>query len=115
MTQDKQNPQSKKTIKQDSSAIPSLTLDIGRYDEFLQECDWSDQQKAEFLNALWSIVIAFVDMGFGMDATQAACGKLLESAFGNMFDDSHDVESEVSALPDNFKTVSKRKEEGVPS
>lgn len=112
MTKEKQENQ---TPKQATPPLPSLTLDIARYDHFLQECNWSEEQKAAFLNALWNIVVSFVDMGFGLDSTQAACGKLLESAFENMFDDSDDVKSKASLLPQNFETVTKRKEEGVPS
>jgi hypothetical protein len=38
----------------------------------------SEVQKREFLEALWSIVIAFVDMGFGVHPVQSVYSDLQE-------------------------------------
>lgn len=105
-----------KTIETNKqNALSSLTLDVSRYDQFLEECDWSEEQKAQFLNSLWHIVVTFVDLGFGMDATQAACGKLLKSAFENMFEGSDDVKSNLSHHHEKHEDAKDSEAEGVPS
>ena len=46
-------------------AQPILTIDVEKYQSWLNEPGLSDEQKVEFLQALWSIVVAFVELGFG--------------------------------------------------
>jgi hypothetical protein len=43
---------------------PTLDVDAGEYLHFLDDCDWTEDQKREFIEALWQIVIGFVDLGF---------------------------------------------------
>lgn len=109
------NKDIKTAENKEQNALSSLTLDVSRYDQFLQECDWSEEQKAQFLNSLWHIVVTFVDLGFGMDATQAACGKLLKSAFENMFEGCDDVRSELSYHHEKHQNAKDSEAEGVPS
>jgi hypothetical protein len=49
---------------------PALTLSPDEYLHFLAESDWSESQKREFIEALWSIVVSFVDMGFHIHPLQ---------------------------------------------
>ena len=56
-------------------APPSLTIDWQAYAAMLEESDWSDEQKRELVETLWSIVVAFVDLGFGVHPAQQACGQ----------------------------------------
>ena len=56
-------------------APPSLTIDWQAYAAMLEESDWSDAQKRELIETLWSIVVAFVDLGFGVHPAQQACGQ----------------------------------------
>lgn len=55
-----------------ASKPPVLTLDISLYEKYLEGSDMTDDQKREFLEALWSIVIGFVDLGFGIHPVQQA-------------------------------------------
>lgn len=52
---------------------PSITVDWDRYGQYLEESDLSDAEKRAFLETLWSIVVSFVDLGFGVHPVQQAC------------------------------------------
>ncbi|MEA2950937.1 MAG: hypothetical protein QOJ96_457 [Alphaproteobacteria bacterium] len=54
------------TIRQ----APALTFDPEEYRHFLADCDWTDAQKDEFTEALWGIVLNFVDLGFDLNPVQ---------------------------------------------
>lgn len=59
---------------------PSLTIDYDLYQKHLDETDMSEAQKRAFLDALWSIIVSFVDLGFDVHPLQQAapdkCGQL---------------------------------------
>lgn len=57
------------------TAPPSLTIDWDAYLPFFEDEDISEADKHELIEALWSIVINFVDLGFGVHPIQQACGK----------------------------------------
>ena len=57
----------------------SIEVDYHKYERFLETADLNEEQKREFIAALWSIIVAFVDLGFGVHPAQQAektCGKL---------------------------------------
>ncbi|MEM5474816.1 hypothetical protein [Pacificibacter sp. AS14] len=45
------------------------------YLPFFEDEDISEDQKREMIEALWSIMVSFVDLGFGIHPVQQACGK----------------------------------------
>lgn len=51
---------------------PSLTIDWDLYGSYLADSDMSDEQKREFIQTLWNIVVSFVDLGFGVHPIQQA-------------------------------------------
>ena len=60
----------------------SIEVDYQKYERFLEAADLSEEHKREFIAALWSIIVAFVDLGFGVHPAQQAektCGKLTDS------------------------------------
>ncbi len=63
---------------------PTLTIDWELYGKYLDESDLSDAEKREFLETLWSIVVSFVDLGFGVhplqQVTDNACAQQAEIA-----------------------------------
>jgi hypothetical protein len=48
----------------------ALTLDLEKYQAMLDAPDMTDAQKEELLTALWSIMVAFVDLGFELKPSQ---------------------------------------------
>ena len=57
-----------------SSARSVITVDVARYDEYLRDADMSPEQKEEFLRAMLSIVMTFVELGFGVHPLQQVGG-----------------------------------------
>lgn len=62
------------------SSKRTLTVDVKRYQEFLDGSGLSGEQKEEFLRAVWSVVVTFVELGFGVHPLQEVCGKDSDSA-----------------------------------
>ena len=55
---------------QHSESPAVLECDTEKYSEHLDEPDLSEERQAEMLQTLWSIMAAFVDLGFGVDSVQ---------------------------------------------
>lgn len=51
-------------------ARPIVGVDIEKYKALLDDETLSEAEKEAFLQALWSIVVAFVDLGFGVHPLQ---------------------------------------------
>ncbi|PUB90896.1 MAG: hypothetical protein DBP01_05225 [gamma proteobacterium symbiont of Ctena orbiculata] len=51
-------------------AVKPLACDPEKYREYLDEFDCSEEEQTELLQILWSIMAAFVEMGFGVDSIQ---------------------------------------------
>jgi len=58
-----------------SPSPPILTVDVEKYQAYLDGADMTEAQKEEFLQALWSIIVSFVDLGFGVHPLQEVCGE----------------------------------------
>lgn len=54
------------TSELDKDGAPTLSIDWDLYEQYLEESDLSDEDKREFIETLWSIVVSFVDLGFGI-------------------------------------------------
>ncbi|GLQ25460.1 hypothetical protein [Sulfitobacter pacificus] len=57
------------------TAPPSLSIDWDAYLPFFEDEDISGDDKRELIEALWSIMVNFVDLGFGVHPLQQVCGK----------------------------------------
>lgn len=53
-----------------ASGTCALTFDATEYCHFLADCDWTEEQKLEFIGTLWQIIIGFVDLGFDLHPIQ---------------------------------------------
>jgi len=62
-----------KDTADDGLQPPSLTIDWELCGTYLEDSDLSDAKKREFIETLWSIVVSFVDLGFGVHPVQQAC------------------------------------------
>jgi hypothetical protein len=59
----------------DLSSKPTVHVDVDRYKAYLDGSGMNDAQKEEFLQALWSIIVNFVELGYGVHPLQEVCGK----------------------------------------
>lgn len=57
----------------------TLDVDLMAFAHHLDGCDLSDEEKQDYLGIFWNLVMAFVDLGYGLSATQMACGHLSKS------------------------------------
>ena len=72
----------------DACQTPSVTVDWEMYAAMLDESDWTDDQKRELIETLWTIVLAFVDLGFGVHPAQS-CGQDDDQAQAKLADMVH--------------------------
>jgi len=49
---------------------PSVEIDTAKYQKYLDDPSLSEDQKEEIIKALWVILTAFVDLGFGVHPAQ---------------------------------------------
>ncbi len=88
---------------------PIITVDIEKYEHFLEESDWSDEQKAEFLQALWNITFEFVSLGFGVHPLQQIendCGERSENSYDDTILSPDVLNSLQQPLSTDFKDQS---------
>lgn len=52
-----------------------LEIDWARYEAMLADESLTEDERRRFLEALWSILIVFVDLGFGLHPVDQACGQ----------------------------------------
>ena len=53
--------------------------DLSEFAPYLDGFDLTEAQQQELLQALWSIMSAFADFGFGIEPTQMICGWIEQS------------------------------------
>ncbi len=57
-------------IIETSERLPALQIDVQQFQSYLDDLDITEESKIELLETLWSIVVTFVDMGFGIHPVQ---------------------------------------------
>lgn len=50
---------------------PTLTLDAALYDRYLEDSDLSPADRQALLEALWAVIVGFVDLGFAVEPAAA--------------------------------------------
>lgn len=58
----------------------TLSIDVARYRHFLEATDMTDAQKDQFLKALWTMIVCFVDLGFTVEPLSDDCGQLKKNS-----------------------------------
>ncbi|MDJ1008638.1 MAG: hypothetical protein QNJ13_12530 [Paracoccaceae bacterium] len=58
-----------------ASADRTVTVDVDKYQEMLDGSGLSAEQKKQVLEALWSIIVMFIDLGFEVHPAQEVCGQ----------------------------------------
>ena len=67
-----------KILDKDAGSFSSrLNIDAQKYDDLLKQTGLSSKQKNDVLQALWAIIIAFVDLGFNVSPTEDAKKKII--------------------------------------
>jgi len=52
------------------STAPAIAIDYTLYEHYLENSDLTETQRKEFLDALWNIIVNFVDLAFGVHPLQ---------------------------------------------
>ncbi|NVK20603.1 MAG: hypothetical protein HWE30_18075 [Methylocystaceae bacterium] len=75
----------------------TLSIDVERYQNMLDEPGLTEDQKRQAIEALWSIIIAFVELGYGVHPAQEVCGKHQKSPEEQDKNDPDALNSEASS------------------
>lgn len=59
----------------DRAGRPALTLNVDDYRQYVEALNLSEEQEQELLQTLWTIIVSFVDLGFGIESVQQAIKK----------------------------------------
>lgn len=70
-------------LKLDNPASRALRVDVAKYQAMIDDPSLSEDQKRDFIEALWQIIVAFVDLGFEVHPVQLACGQVENAAAEN--------------------------------
>lgn len=57
----------------------TLSIDVAKYQAMIGDPELSEAQKRDFVEALWTFLITFVDLGFELHTSDIACGQLAET------------------------------------
>lgn len=88
-----------------------IEVDFERYAHFLDDSDLTEEQKRQLLQAAWEIVVGFVDLGFGVDAVQAACGQKSDNSNKPASALANGVKSSVSNVIGTFANAHQPEED----
>lgn len=89
-----------------TSSKPVVTVDVERYQAYLDGSNMSDAQKEEFLQSLWEIIVGFVELGFGVHPLQEVCGKDASETSRTAKIAEAVINSEASEKPNKSKDFS---------
>ena len=56
----------------DRAGRPALTLNVDDYRQYVEALHLSEEQEQELLETLWTVIVSFVDLGFGIEPVQQA-------------------------------------------
>jgi len=73
-------------------SYPALIIDYAICDKYLKDWDATPEQKQEFADTLWQIIVAFVDLGFGVHPAQ----QVLQETRGQNEEDETDLTSDLA-------------------
>lgn len=75
-------PENEQTVSPDSSTSRahksrprSIEINVEAYQSLLDQAELTSEQRIEFLEAIWSIIVAFIDLGFDVHPVQQAAAE----------------------------------------
>lgn len=83
----------------------AVSFDTAEFMHFLDDTDWSDEQKAEYISLVWNIVCEFVALGFDVHPLQQAqenCGQHPKTSADKPLTGSSVVDSSHNNLIEEF-------------
>lgn len=86
-----------------AASRPIVTVDVEKYQHYLDGSNMTDRQKEEFLQALWSVMVTFVELGFRVHPLQEVCGKGSGHALPDLSDEFNQVSSDEAKTPQKPK------------
>ncbi|MBG6166777.1 hypothetical protein IWQ54_006476 [Labrenzia sp. EL_195] len=89
----------------DSPHYPALEIDYAFYERFLEDADLTDEQKRDFIETIWSIIVSFVDLGFGLHPLQQT-GRPVDSPEEFLPPESAEMIGSLDIAKINFKRAS---------
>lgn len=92
-----------------SVAHPPLKLDVSRYMRLIDDPAIPECQRRQMIEALWPIIVAFVDLGFGVHPVQQACGQVSKALASGPGTDSDGARVATSTLPRTFNKAAARR------
>lgn len=57
---------------------PQVAFDWRDFLPYLADADLTEAEKREFIETMWSIVLAFVDLGFEVRSPEDCCGQAID-------------------------------------
>jgi len=94
-------------LEHSTQTRPIIQMDYERYEKMLDKPDLTEDQKREFLQALWNIVIGFVELGWGVHPIQQVqentCGELSDTKSDSDFSADSMVQSKDTNLTNQYK------------
>lgn len=80
----------------------NVQIDVEKYQAYLDDPSLTDVQREDIIQALWTIIVAFVELGFGVHPVQQACGQLEKELDPSDHPDSDVVKSGTEVLKSAF-------------
>ena len=65
-------------VPEDGDTFLALRLDVEAYVHHLAETDWTEEQKREFIEALWQIIVGIIDLQYPL-SQPAKSARLLKT------------------------------------
>ena len=100
--------QKTESSESNSSHYKALTINYELYEQYLENSDLTEVQKREFLDALWNIIIGFVDLGFGVHPISQTCAQNAKLSDFLTSDTDHVVKSKNHMPRTDFSKSAKR-------
>lgn len=91
----------------------TLTLDVEKYQAMLDAPDISPDQQKAFLEAMWQVVVGFVDLGFSVapsEPCKESCGQLPAPSLSEKMRAAAMVKSDITlqeAAHDRTRSIKK--------
>ncbi|MEJ8472876.1 hypothetical protein [Roseibium algae] len=87
------------------AARPAITVDVERYQSFLDGTDMTQAQKEAYLQDMWEVMVGFVKLGFDIHPAQLACGQNQENSDPGPLGKLGRVYSEKSKISETFNSA----------